>query len=458
MKYQEYFKQSDFAEVWKTLQDTYQEPEETRPLYQTVYQAVREIEEDSSHSNKKICVRLGSNGSVHVKGAPDPQEWLVGREVQIEFRYKDMKEKGVDEMAGHLLYWSTLYGIKTQKMQEEGFSKWLEYGMRGPFYTLPDGDLDKIGQGVMVKYIFLDFDGVLNSEQYQAQLAIEGKPTKDEFGPLFDPKAIARLSEIVEASKAEIYVISSWGDILGKDKIIEMWEKRGLPGEVHAVFVPDEKCETKTKWIKRCINGKMFLPYIILEDEPIFFPEHEEGFIKVNPVIGISKEDAEISIDILNRFDNLPPSAFKDIAYEKESDRIGRINAESCDRKKLSYWKSTIIEDEAYDWSWNFTILRKKLEYNIGYYRFTQRYIGWEKDVNRMELVCRLMNIALGGDSIYGTDMYVNTRNCSRFGMKFSDFEDDEEFLDVNKSDLREEKAYQLVWTVLRQNMKRWWD
>ena len=258
MKYQEYFKQSDFAEVWKTLQDTYQEPEETRPLYQTVYQAVREIEEDSSHSNKKICVRLGSNGSVHVKGAPDPQEWLVGREVQIEFRYKDMKEKGVDEMAGHLLYWSTLYGIKTQKMQEEGFSKWLEYGMRGPFYTLPDGDLDKIGQGVMVKYIFLDFDGVLNSEQYQAQLAIEGKPTKDEFGPLFDPKAIARLSEIVEASKAEIYVISSWGDILGKDKIIEMWEKRGLPGEVHAVFVPDEKCETKTKWIKRCIDGKCF--------------------------------------------------------------------------------------------------------------------------------------------------------------------------------------------------------
>lgn len=40
MKYQEYFKQSDFAEVWKTLHDTYQELEETRPLYQAVYQDV----------------------------------------------------------------------------------------------------------------------------------------------------------------------------------------------------------------------------------------------------------------------------------------------------------------------------------------------------------------------------------------------------------------------------------
>lgn len=302
---------------------------------------------------------------MHIKGAPDPQEWLVGREVKIEFCYKDMKEKDVNEMAGHLLYWSTLYGIKTQKMQKEGFSKWLEYTSRGPFYTLPNNDIDRIAESIMVKHIFLDFDGVLNTEQYQAQLAIEGKPTKDEYGPLFDPKAVARLSEIIKATNAEIFVISSWGDVIGEDKIIEMWEKRGLPGKIQSVFVPDEKCDTKANWIKRCIDGQIFLLYIILEDEPIFMPE-QEGFIKVNPVTGISKEDAEISIDILNRFDNLPPSAFKDIAYEKESDRVGRINTESCDRKKLKYWKRTIIEDEAYDWSWNFTILRKKLEYNIG--------------------------------------------------------------------------------------------
>ena len=149
MKYQEYFKQSDFAEVWKTLYGIYQEPDETRPLYQTVYQAVREIEEDSSHSNKKIYVRLGSNGNMHIKGAPDPQEWLVGREVKIEFCYKDMKEKDVNEMAGHLLYWSTLYGIKTQKMQKEGFSKWLEYTSRGPFYTLPNNDIDRIAESII---------------------------------------------------------------------------------------------------------------------------------------------------------------------------------------------------------------------------------------------------------------------------------------------------------------------
>lgn len=458
MKYQEYFKQSDFAEVWKTLHGTYQEPEETCPLYQAVYQAVCEMEENSSLSDKKIYVHLSRSGNVGVKGAPDPQEWLIGREVKIDFDYKGVKEKDVNEMVGHLLYWSTIYGIKTQKMQEEGFSKWLDYGMRGPFYTLPDNDLDKIGKGVMVKHIFLDFDGVLNTEQYQSRLAIEGKPTKDEYGPLFDPKAVARLSEIVEATKAEILVISSWGEVLGKEKIIEMWKKRGLPGEIRAVFIPDKECDSKAKWIEKCIDRQIFLPYVIFDDEYQFSTEQEKYLIIVNPVTGISKEDTEISIDILNRLDNLPPSAFNNIAYEEEHERIGRINAESCDRKKLRYWKSTIINDEAYDWSWNFTILRKKLEYNIAYYRFTQRYVGWEKDVERMVLACRLMKIASGGDYIYETDIYVNTRNCSRFWMKSSDFEGDADFTKEHKSDLRKEKAFQLVWTVLRQNMKRWWD
>jgi len=450
MTYQEYFRQAEFNEVWRTLRDVYGESEDSRPLYQAVLESVCEMEDDKSHSAPKIDAHRSQSGEVFINGAPDPQEWLVGREVITDFKIEN-----VSDFVGHLLYWSTLYGIKTQKLQREGFSKWLDYGMRGPFYTLPDNDLDKIGESVMEKYIFLDFDGVLNTQQYQAQLAIEGKPTKDEYGALFDPKAVARLSEIVEATKAEIFIISSWGEVLGRDRIIEMWEKRGLPGEVRTVFIPDEKCDSKALWIKECLDRRIFLPYVILDDESLFLPEQEQCFIRVNPVTGISKENAEWSIDILNELDNLPPSAFDDLAYEEERNRISHINNESCDRKKLRYWKGTILNDEAYDWNWNFTLLRKKLEYNIGYYRFTQRYVGWEKDVERMVLAYKLMEIAQGE---YGKDIYVNTRNCKRFKMKPAEFDENTEFWDIHKNDLRMEKAYQLVWTILRQNMKDWWD
>lgn len=458
MKYQEYFQQADFLKVWTWLHEFYKEAIEAKPLYETVFNEIRTMPIDYSQSNKWIEIIVCRDNNVKVTGAPDPQEWLVGREVNIEYHNGTPKLSEVNTLTAHLLYWSTLYGIKTQELQKNDFSKWLDYIAKGPYYTLPDNDLDKIGQGVMVKYIFLDFDGVLNTEQYKAQLAIEGKPTKDEYGPLFDPKAVAHLAKIVEESKAEIFVISSWGEVLGKDKIQEMWEKRGLPGELRAVFVPDEKCTNKAQWVKDCLDHTIFLPYVILDDESVFLPEQRKHFIKVNPITGITSKVEEWSIELLNELDNLPPSAFKDRAYEEASERISHINNESCDRKKLLYWKGTILGDEAYDWSWNFTILQKKLEYNIGYYRFTQRYVGWEKDVERMELACRLMKIATGGDYIYGKDIYVNTRNCARFGMKRSDFENDAEFIDLHKSDLRKEKAYRMVWTVLQQNMKKWWD
>ena len=82
---------------------------------------------DTLHSKQKIEVYRGTEKDVFVKGSPDPQEWLVGRKVVTEWDVEN-----VNELVGHLLYWSTLYGIKTQKMQEEGFSKWLKYCSRGP--------------------------------------------------------------------------------------------------------------------------------------------------------------------------------------------------------------------------------------------------------------------------------------------------------------------------------------
>ena len=44
----------------------------------------------------------------------------------------------------------------------------------------------------MTKYIFLDFDGVLNTEFYQNQLISRGKHWGDENGAFFDPEAVMK--------------------------------------------------------------------------------------------------------------------------------------------------------------------------------------------------------------------------------------------------------------------------
>ena len=56
----------------------------------------------------------------------------------------------------------------------------------------------------MEKFLFLDFDGVLNTGKYAKQMKREGIDPFDEFGAMFDPEAIANLKHIVELTGCKI--------------------------------------------------------------------------------------------------------------------------------------------------------------------------------------------------------------------------------------------------------------
>ena len=52
----------------------------------------------------------------------------------------------------------------------------------------------------MKKIIFLDFDGVLNTEHYQGLLQYQGKSWQDEYGAFFDPKSVKQLKKIIDTN------------------------------------------------------------------------------------------------------------------------------------------------------------------------------------------------------------------------------------------------------------------
>ncbi len=301
MKYQDYFKQNDFEKIWATLSNVYGEPEESKLLYAKLVSAIIDLPILPEYSTSTINLTLDFCDEVKIKGAPDPQEWLVGREVVLDFG-ADVNEsllnktvQNASDVAAHLLYWSTMYGIRTHTQHSEDFSRWpVKIGM-GPYYN-------------------------------------------------------------------------------------------------------------------------------------------EEG-------------------EILNALDDKPLSYSIDPDEEKECSNIEEIEESSCKRKRLKYWRDTVAYDEAIYWSWNLLILKKKLEYNIGYWRYVQRYVGWEKDVRRMQLCRRLLDLA-ASDFPDMEGVYVNEHNAFRFGMKI----EHDEYLELHLQDLRREKAYQLVWKFMAENMKKWWD
>ncbi|MBQ5944502.1 MAG: hypothetical protein IJL61_07305 [Bacteroidales bacterium] len=169
----------------------------------------------------------------------------------------------------------------------------------------------------MKKVIFLDFDGVLNTEGYQAALHAAGEKGHDRYGPLFDPDAVENLSKILDAVPEALIVISSSWKLEGLERIREMWKFRRMPGHVHDItqdYLSDPYVDLEAaddyrilvgrgneirRWIAQ--NASRGCKYVILDDLPDFLPEQSCHLVITNPYTGITSDDAINAIGILTK-------------------------------------------------------------------------------------------------------------------------------------------------------------
>ena len=159
----------------------------------------------------------------------------------------------------------------------------------------------------MRKILFLDIDGVLNTNWW------EQKPSVDQYGYGFDPRAVANLKKIIDETGADIVISSSW-KFMGLTQMQEMWEDRMLPGKLVGITpntVSDELLLTadldnmeffdiRGYEIKEWLSKHKVDRYAILDDMDCMLPEQTLHFVQTNPMFGITQEDAEQVIKILN--------------------------------------------------------------------------------------------------------------------------------------------------------------
>lgn len=168
------------------------------------------------------------------------------------------------------------------------------------------------------KIIFLDFDGVLNTEYHQRLLQYEGKTWQDCHGALFDSEAVRQLKRIVDTTHADIVIESSW-KYLGLEAMQEMWKDRQLPGRVIDItpsIVSDDillstDLDITNPAMLHCKgaeiasylydNSKQDVPYVIIDDEYVVLESQLPHFILINPYDGLTEELAMRAIEILNR-------------------------------------------------------------------------------------------------------------------------------------------------------------
>ncbi|MDE6556016.1 MAG: hypothetical protein K2K55_03540 [Duncaniella sp.] len=147
--------------------------------------------------------------------------------------------------------------------------------------------------------IFLDFDGVLNTDRYQARLAVEGETPKDAWGPIFDPCSVANLKKIIDATEAEIVISSSWRYAHGLGSLRMMWEVRDLPGEIRGILACGATCVSRGGEIDGWLNRNGRPNYVIIDDLDDFYPSQHDHYVETNPIIGITENDTDKAIKIL---------------------------------------------------------------------------------------------------------------------------------------------------------------
>lgn len=176
-----------------------------------------------------------------------------------------------------------------------------------------------------MKVIFLDIDGVLNTEIYIAafwdickQLELSRADANllkrlhlnDRFGVRFDPMAVRALNWVVESTGAKIVISSTWR-LAGLENMKEMWEERKLPGEIIDITpsLLNQRGTTLCRgeevhmWIKEWEekNKGEKLSYVAIDDDSDLLPLCEGHFVKTDYQYGLTIDLAERCIEILTK-------------------------------------------------------------------------------------------------------------------------------------------------------------
>lgn len=165
----------------------------------------------------------------------------------------------------------------------------------------------------MSKIIFLDIDGVLNTERWHDRCVEAGTAYADSFGYDFDPEAVEGLRRIVDETGADIVISSSW-KFWGLSAMQKLWASRGLPGKVidvtpnnvsddmllsidlDTMMLPAGKGSEIKEWLTANGNPDS---YAILDDMDDMLPEQQSRFVQTDPSVGITRADADSVITIL---------------------------------------------------------------------------------------------------------------------------------------------------------------
>lgn len=179
-----------------------------------------------------------------------------------------------------------------------------------------------------MKIVFLDVDGVMNSNDWYVRRSTEVE--MDDIASQypfyeFDPKAVARLNRITDETGAKIVLSSTWRHGRTIEQLKDLFVKVGITGELidktisinaagNIGYTIPRGCEIdywldkhdfqRINWSKKTqeeyLAKSQVQNYIILDDDSDMLYNQREHFVKTPHMMGLTDAHVEQSITILN--------------------------------------------------------------------------------------------------------------------------------------------------------------
>lgn len=163
-----------------------------------------------------------------------------------------------------------------------------------------------------MKVVFLDIDGVLNSQAWfdrQANEGLTGFDPSDEEAwlTMLDPDCVARLDRLVAAHDAKVVISSSWRQLLEPSTIARLLARRGFRGEVIGAtttsnaLTPTRKTQRGDQiahWLATASVTSDVTSFVILDDDEDMVhlaPRH----VKTAWAKGLTEDDAARASELL---------------------------------------------------------------------------------------------------------------------------------------------------------------
>lgn len=182
------------------------------------------------------------------------------------------------------------------------------------------------------RLIFLDIDGVMNSNRYYTSHTMEEiGQMRDEYGDGFDPESREWMNRLITESGADV-VISSVLKGQGLKKMQAMWENRGMAGNVVGITADLFLARDRNMSVPRGLEIKEYYErvhkfrhrtydapfldemrkestlesYVIIDDDQDMLYEQRHSFVWCDPLQGFTEKEYECALKML-----VPPKKTK---------------------------------------------------------------------------------------------------------------------------------------------------